>query len=187
MSVRLLKTVRFNDSRGWFCESWSDKRLDELGSDTSFCQDNHSLSRSKGTLRGIHFQRLPHAQAKLVRCTRGRIWDVAVDLRPDSPTFKKWVGVELSEDNGYQLFIPQGYGHAFLTLEDNCEVMYKVDNYYSPESDAGIIWNDKDIAINWPDVGGDLFISEKDNKLPDIKDISLEFPFDGNPLMPIDI
>ena len=131
-------------------------------------QDNHSASTVKGTLRGIHFQRGEAAQAKLVRCTKGAVLDVAVDLRPDSPTYKQWIGVELSADNKRQLLIPRGFGHAFLTLTDEVEFMYKADNFYAPEADGGIRWNDPELAIDW---GIDEpILSDKDSKLPWLKE-----------------
>src|SRR5262245_26327506 len=136
--VKLLETKRFVDDRGWFAESYRRDHLAAVGVMEVFVQDNHSMSIAAGTLRGIHFQRPPHAQAKLVRCVRGRIWDVAVDLREGSPTYGLWVAVELSADNARQMYIPIGFGHAFLTLEPNCEVTYKTSDFYAPASDGGI-------------------------------------------------
>lgn len=155
------------------------------GINALFCQDNQSLSRTAGTLRGLHFQRHPHAQAKLVRCLRGRIFDVAVDIRRQSPTYKKWVGVELSAERGNQLFIPAGYAHGFLTLEDNCEIAYKVDAYYAPESDGGIAWNDPEIDIIWPLSLPFPLLSDKDSQLPALTSIDANFAYDGNPLLPL--
>jgi dTDP-4-dehydrorhamnose 3,5-epimerase len=185
MSVVHVTPRRFEDSRGWFCETWNQARFEDWGITASFCQDNQSLSVHAGTLRGLHFQRAPHAQAKLVRCLRGRIFDVAVDIRRASPTYKHWVGVELTAADGNQLFIPAGYAHAFLTLEDGCEVAYKVDAYYAPEADGGIAWNDPDIGIDWPSVGGAPLLSEKDAGLPRLADIDVDFPYDGRPLLPL--
>jgi dTDP-4-dehydrorhamnose 3,5-epimerase len=153
---------------------------------SNFCQDNQSFSRLAGTLRGLHFQRIPHAQAKLVRCLRGRIFDVAVDIRSNSPTFKKWVGVELTAELGNQLFIPAGFAHGFLTLEPDCEIAYKVDAFYAPEADGGIAWNDPQIAINWPLTGNQPRLSEKDASLPTLNEADFDFPFDGNPLLPLE-
>ncbi|HBF36393.1 MAG TPA: dTDP-4-dehydrorhamnose 3,5-epimerase, partial [Firmicutes bacterium] len=136
--VMIIEPQVFEDGRGWFMETYSRLKLDKLGIDIEFVQDNHSLSIPKGTLRGLHFQNNSKAQTKLLRCTRGIILDVAVDIRRGSPTYKKWVGVELSADNKKQLFIPKGFAHGFVTLVDNCEVQYKVDEYYAPECDRGI-------------------------------------------------
>src|SRR5579859_5547271 len=132
--VRTLQPRRFGDSRGWLSETFKEKELPGL----DFVQDNHSLSRAAGTLRGIHFQTPPHAQHKLIRCISGRVFDVAVDLRKSSPTYGRWVGTELSAENGTQLLIPAGFGHAFLTLEPDCEVVYKMTDYYAPECDCGV-------------------------------------------------
>lgn len=182
MSPLVITPARFTDSRGWFSETWNAKKLEEMGITAHFCQDNHSLSVHAGTIRGLHFQRQPEAQAKLVRCLRGRIYDVAVDVRSESPTFKKWVGVELSSQIGNQLFVPQGYAHGFLTLEDNCEIAYKVDAYYAPDSDGGIAWDDPDIAVEWPLNGLSPSLSAKDTDLPRIADLTLDFTYDGLPL-----
>ena len=156
------------DHRGFFMESYSKKKFEENGLFYSFVQDNHSSSNAKGTLRGIHFQRGDKAQAKLVRCTKGAVLDVAVDLRPNSPTYKQWVAVELSAENKKQLLIPRGFGHAFLTLTDDVEFLYKADNFYSPEADGGIRWNDPELNIEW---GIDSpILSNKDANAPFLKD-----------------
>lgn len=158
----------FGDNRGFFMESWSKRDFVKVGLDYNFVQDNHSLSCVRGTLRGIHFQRGEKAQAKLVRCTKGAVLDVAVDLRPNSSTYKQWVSVELSADNKRQLLIPRGFGHGFLTLTDEVEFLYKADNFYSPEADGGIRWDDVELAINW---GIDNpILSQKDESLPYLKD-----------------
>ncbi len=163
----------FGDHRGFFMESWSRRTMEEAGLFYDFVQDNHSLSTAKGTLRGIHFQKGDKAQAKLVRCVRGAVLDVAVDLRHDSPTYKQWIGVELSEENKKQLLIPRGFGHGFVTLTDHVEFLYKTDNYYAPEADGGIRWNDPDIGVDW---GIDHpVLSEKDTKNPFLKDIEPVF------------
>ena len=163
----------FGDHRGFFMESWSRRTMEAAGLHYDFVQDNHSLSTVKGTLRGIHFQRGDKAQAKLVRCVRGAVLDVAVDLRHDSPTYKQWVAVELSEENKKQLLIPRGFGHGFVTLTDHVEFLYKADNYYAPEADGGIRWNDPDIAVDW---GVEHpILSEKDTKHPFLKDIEPVF------------
>lgn len=185
MSVFIFTPSRFTDARGWFTETWNEDRFQKLGVRTQFCQDNQSASVKAGTIRGIHFQRTPHAQAKLVRCVKGRIFDLAVDLRRASPTFKKWVGVELSAERGNQLFVPAGFGHAFITLEDDCHVAYKVDAYYAPQADGGIRWDDPELAIDWP--MGDVapILSDKDASLPFLSDSAFDFPYDGNPLVPL--
>lgn len=183
MTVVMLQARRFADSRGWFMETWHRERAAAVGILRDFCQDNHSYSACEGTLRGIHFQRPPHAQAKLVRCTRGSIFDVAVDLRPKSPTYRQWVGVVLSAEEGNQLFIPVGYGHGFVTLEADCEVQYKVDAHYSPEADGGIAWDDPDIGIDW--AIHSPIMSDKDRQLPRLADQPPDFPYDGRPLRPL--
>lgn len=158
----------FGDNRGFFMESWNKKKMEEAGLFYDFVQDNHSKSTVKGTLRGIHFQKGDKAQAKLVRCVKGAVLDIAVDLRKNSPTFKQWVSVELSAENKKQLLIPRGFGHGFLTLTDDVEFLYKADNYYAPEADAGICWNDPDIGVEW---GLETpILSEKDKKNPFLKD-----------------
>lgn len=165
--VVIIEPDVFGDHRGFFMESWSKRAFEAHGLYYDFVQDNHSSS-VKGTLRGIHFQRGDKAQAKLVRCARGAVLDVAVDLRPDSPTYKQWVGVTLSAENKKQLLIPRGFGHGFLTLTDEAEFLYKADNYYAPEADGGIRWNDSEIGVEW---GTDQpVLSEKDSKAPFLKD-----------------
>ena len=166
--VVIIEPDVFGDNRGFFMESWNKKKMAEAGLDYDFVQDNHSKSTVKGTLRGIHFQKGDKAQAKLVRCVKGAVFDVAVDLRKNSPTFKQWVGVELSEENKKQLLIPRGFGHGFVTLTDDVEFLYKADNYYAPEADAGIRWNDPDIGIEWG--VENPILSEKDKKNPFLKD-----------------
>jgi dTDP-4-dehydrorhamnose 3,5-epimerase len=168
--VRLLTPRRFGDHRGWFAETWSRRTLD-----IAFCQDNMSLSAEVGTIRGLHFQKPPHAQAKLVMVLKGAILDVAVDIRRASPTFGQHVAVELSAAAGNQLLIPRGFAHGFCTLEPGTQVMYKVDDFYAPETDAGIFWADPDLAINWPVRVDQAHLSPKDLGLPRLKDI--ESPF----------
>ena len=185
MTPKLLTPRRFEDARGWFSETWSKRGLAAAGIETEFVQDNHSLSRTRGTLRGLHFQTPPHAQAKLVRCLSGRIFDVAVDLRRDSPSYGKWLGVELSAEIGNQLFVPHGYGHAFLTLTDDAQVAYKVDDYYAQECDAGVIWSDPNLAIVWPDLATGPILSDKDSALPLFSELAIDFPYDGIPLTPL--
>ena len=168
-SVLLIEPTVFEDARGWLMEAYNKIKLPKVICD--FVQDNHSYSAVKGTLRGIHFQRPPMAQAKMVRCIKGSILDFAVDLRPDSETFKQWICVELSAENKKQLFIPRGFGHAFVTLEDNTEIVYKVDNYYSPKHDAAILWSDPELAIIW---GVDSpILSDKDRRAPLLREAKL--------------
>ena len=167
----VLKPSVYKDNRGYFYESFNERVFESLaGVQVNFIQDNESYS-SKGTLRGQHFQTGSAAQAKLVRVTKGCAYDVAVDLRPDSPTFKKWYGVELSEVNHLQFFIPRGFAHAFVALQDNTIFQYKVDNYYSSVNDGGVIWNDEELGITWPKL--QLELSEKDKNLPELNQIDL--------------
>ena len=160
----------FADERGYFQETYSERVFHENGIAVDFVQANHSLSTHAGTLRGIHFQTEPEAQAKLVRCIRGRALDVAVDLRHSSPTFRQWYATELSPDNRRQLFVPVGFGHAFLTLEDNSEVVYSVSRLYSKPHDAALRWNDPDLAIDWPVRPADVILSQKDADAPLLRD-----------------
>lgn len=169
--VYIVEPKVFGDGRGWFMETYSKIKTPEI--DCNFVQDNHSYSKEKGTLRGIHFQNGEHAQAKLVRCVRGAVLDVAVDLRKGSNTYKQWVAVELSAENKRQLFIPRGFGHGFLTLTDDVEFVYKADNYYNYESDRSILWCDPDISINW-NVENPI-ISEKDGKAPLLRNSDCSF------------
>ncbi|MCT4578130.1 dTDP-4-dehydrorhamnose 3,5-epimerase [Donghicola sp.] len=158
--VILVTPRRFGDHRGFFSESWSSRAFAEQGLDYTFVQDNHSLSSQVGTVRGLHFQSPPHAQAKLVRCGRGRIFDVAVDVRSGSATYGQWFGVELSFENGKQLMIPAGFLHGFMTLEPDSEIIYKCTDFYAPECDGAVRWDS--CGIDWPDVGIDPVLSEKD-------------------------
>ena len=184
--VRLIVPKRFSDDRGWFTEVYAKPTFAKFGIDCSFIQDNHSLSVPAFTLRGLHFQTPPRGQDKLMRCIRGRIFDVAVDIRKGSPTYGRWVGAELSAENGLQLFIPIGFAHGFVTLEDNCEVIYKCSNTYAPESDSGIRWNDPEIGINWPMPATTIpELSAKDAAQPLLADFDSPFPYDGRPLAPL--
>ena len=171
--VVIVEPAAFGDHRGFFMESWSKREFEKAGLNYDFVQDNHSSSTVKGTLRGIHFQKGAYAQAKLVRCTQGAVLDVAVDLRPKSQTYKQWVAVELSAENKKQLLIPRGFGHGFVTLTDHVEFLYKADNFYAPEADGGIRWNDPELAINWwieqP------ILSQKDQTSPWLKDAETGF------------
>jgi dTDP-4-dehydrorhamnose 3,5-epimerase len=182
---QLIIPHRFGDARGWFSESYSRRALAELGIFDDFVQDNHSFSASRGTLRGLHFQVPPHAQAKLVRCIAGAIWDVAVDVRAGSPTYGKWVGAELTATGGEQLYVPVGFAHGFVTLSVDAEVAYKTSDYYAPECDGGIIWNDQEIAVEWPITGLDPILSDKDQRLQQLKDFKSPFQYDGIPLTPL--
>jgi dTDP-4-dehydrorhamnose 3,5-epimerase len=173
--VVLVKAQKFGDHRGYFMESFSREAFAAFGIRSDFIQDNQSMSERRGTLRGLHYQTPPHAQAKLVRVLKGAIFDVAVDIRSGSPTYGRWCGATLTADGGEQLFVPQGFAHAFCTLETNTEVAYKVDNYYAPECDRGIIWNDADIAIDWPISPQEAVLSDKDVKLPRLADIVSPF------------
>jgi len=167
----------FKDSRGFFYESYSVRNVEPLGIRDIFVQDNHSYSEKKGVIRGLHYQRPPFAQTKLVRCTAGRILDVAVDIRYGSHHFGKWFGVVLSAENKKQLYIPRGFAHGFVTLEDDCEIQYKVDSYYSAEHDRGIRYDDPDIGVEWG-VEKPL-LSDKDAKAPYLKDLPNDFVLEG--------
>lgn len=165
--VYILEPRVFGDYRGYFFESWNERVLHELGIDINFVQDNQSFSAEKGTLRGIHFQTGEWAQAKLVRCVRGAVLDVAVDLREDSSTYLQWISVELSADNKRQLLIPRGFGHGFVTLTSDVEFLYKADNYYHVEAEGGYRWNDPTIGVEWGIENP--ILSDKDKQLPFIK------------------
>lgn len=171
--VWVIKPKVFGDSRGFFLESYSKKVFAEQGIETEFVQNNHSKSEKKGTLRGLHFQNPPYTQAKLVRVTKGKVYDVIVDLRKNSETYGQWEGFELTAENFQMLFIPQGFAHGFMTLEDNTEFQYKCDNYYAPESESGIIWNDPTLNINWPIA--EPILSEKDKNHPEFKNFNSPF------------
>lgn len=175
LDVYILEPKKFGDHRGYFMESWSKRTMEDAGLFYDFVQDNQSFSAKKGTLRGLHFQKGDAAQAKLVRCVKGAVMDFAVDMRKGSPTYKKWVGVELTPDNNRQLLIPRGFLHGFVTLTDDVEFLYKADNYYSPENDRGIRWNDPDIGVDWGIA--DPITSEKDNMSPLLKDSDIDFVY----------
>lgn len=177
-NVVIIEPDVFGDHRGWFMESYNEVKFKEAGIYINFVQDNQSFSLTKGTLRGLHYQLSPKAQTKLVRCTRGSIYDVAVDIRKGSSTFGQWIGVELSEDNKRQLLIPKGFAHGFMTLTDNVEVQYKVDELYSKECDRGILWNDPMIDIKWP-LDINPIISEKDKLAPLLRDADNNFVYEG--------
>lgn len=172
--VMILTPKRFGDDRGWFCETWNANRMAELGLDLAFVQDNHSMSAAVGTLRGLHYQSAPHAQDKLVRCTAGLIFDVAVDFRNGSPTFGKWVGVELSPQNARQLLVPKGFLHGFVTRLPNTEVQYKCTDVYAPDCDGGIRWDDPAIGIDWGLTAAPV-LSGKDAVAPVMADVVSPF------------
>ena len=175
--VYVLTPRRFGDHRGFFSESWNRARMAEHGIDLDFVQDNHSLSREVGTVRGLHFQSPPHAQAKLVRCGRGCLFDVAVDIRKGSPTFGQWVGVELSFDNGRQLLIPAGFLHGFVTRVPDTEIIYKCSDYYAPECDGAVRFDDPDIGIDWGLGGQAPILSDKDAAAPLLRDFDSPFTY----------
>ncbi|MDF2982875.1 MAG: dTDP-4-dehydrorhamnose 3,5-epimerase [Devosia sp.] len=194
MPVQLIRPKRFGDARGWFTEVYSMPAFEKLGIQCTFVQDNHSLSVPAFTLRGLHFQTPPRGQDKLVRCVRGRIFDVAVDVRKGSPTYGQWVGAELSAENGHQLFIPIGFAHGFVTLEPDCEVTYKCSDTYAPDHDGGIRWDDPALTavdgstggIAWPMPAGTTpELSAKDAVQPLLADFDSPFPYDGRPLAPL--
>ena len=163
----------FGDERGYFMETYSEKDFKEAGLNYTFVQDNQSSSK-KGVLRGLHFQKL-HPQAKLVRVLKGEVFDVAVDLRENSPTYGQWVGEVLSEENKKQLLIPRGFAHGFLVLSDTAEFAYKCDDFYHPEEEGGIIYNDEDVNIEWPAIDAEYILSEKDQKHPGLKAANIKF------------
>ena len=168
--VLLITPKRHGDARGWFAETWSDKALAGTPAATRFVQDNQAFNARKGTLRGLHFQKAPHAQGKLVRVLKGAIFDVAVDIRPGSSTYGRWVGETLTAEAGEQLWVPRGFAHGYVTLTDDTELFYKVDGDYAPQLEGGLIWNDPDLAIAWP-LEGEPVLSDKDRVLPRLKDM----------------
>jgi dTDP-4-dehydrorhamnose 3,5-epimerase len=177
--VMILTPVRFGDSRGFFSESWNRRRMAEAGLDHDFVQDNHSLSREVGTVRGLHFQAPPHAQAKLVRCGRGRLFDVAVDIRRGSPTYGHWTGVELSAENGRQLLIPEGFLHGFVTRAPDTEILYKCSDYYAPDCEGAVRFDDPDIGIDWGLGATAPVLSDKDAAAPGLAGFHSPFQWRG--------
>jgi dTDP-4-dehydrorhamnose 3,5-epimerase len=169
--LKIVTTKQFGDDRGFFTETWNRQRFAEAGIDLDFVQDNHSLSVPAGTIRGLHFQSPPHAQAKLVRVVRGSILDIAVDLRRTSPTYGRHIAVTLSAENCFQLFVPVGFAHGFCTIVPNTEVIYKVSSYYSPRHDHGIAFDDPALGIPWPSVADAFILSEKDGHQPRLSEI----------------
>ena len=178
--VIMLTPRRFGDGRGWFAETYSTRSFAPALGGIVFVQDNQAFSAARGTLRGLHFQRPPQAQAKLVRVLKGSIFDVTVDLRAGSPTYGRWVGVALTAERGEQLFVPHGFAHGYCTLEPDTEVAYKVDGFYAPDSDAGLAWDDPTLAIDWPISPHEAILSDKDRRLPAFKDFAS--PFRCNPV-----
>ena len=177
--VFVLKPRRFEDSRGWFSEVWNADVLASHGITASFVQDNHSYSRDIGTVRGLHFQSPPRAQAKLVRCGRGRVFDVAVDIRRGSPTYGKWAGVELSRDSGLQIFIPAGFLHGFVTREPESELLYKCSDVYAPDCEGAIRFDDADIGIDWGIDPSAAILSDKDLNAISMREFVSPFNFGG--------
>lgn len=171
--VCIIEPRVFGDNRGWFTETYSKRDLESNGISVDFVQDNMSYSAKKGVIRGLHFQKEPMCQAKLVSCLKGKILDVAVDLRRASPTYKQWISVELSEENKKQIFIPHGFAHGFVTLTDDVIIAYKCDNFYAPDHEGGIRFDDPDIGVDWGI--DDPILSEKDRNSPYLKDIELDF------------
>jgi len=175
--IYLIKPKRFADTRGYFCETYRRDLLREVGIEVEFIQDNESLSVSSGTIRGLHYQAPPYAQAKLVRVLAGTVLDVAVDIRTGSPTYGQFVATTLSAENGEQVFIPEGFAHGFCSMSDNTVLAYKVSANYSKEHENGVLWNDADLAIPWPVSEADAVLSDKDSALPRLTDISSPFNY----------
>lgn len=175
--VKCIAHQVFRDERGSLSETYNRRALSEAGLDVAFVQDNHSVSKPKGVVRGLHFQSPPHAQGKLIRVLRGAIFDVAVDIRHGSPTFGRHVSLILSDDNGLQLWMPAGFAHGFCTLEPNTEVFYKVTDYYAPDCDLGLQWNDPALGIDWPIAMDEAILSDKDRHHPKLADLATVFRF----------
>lgn len=181
----LTRAPRFGDARGWFMETFSETAALAVGIGVRFVQDNQSFSAAEGTIRGLHFQRPPRAQAKLVRCVRGSIMDYAVDVRRGSPTYGQYVAAKLTAEGGEQLFMPVGFAHGFVTLEPDVEIAYKVSDIYAPDCDGGIIWSDPTIGIDWPLPASGAVLSDKDTTLPTLAEFDSPFEYDGRPLEPL--
>lgn len=184
---RLIVPRRFHDPRGWLSETYSERAFTAFGLTCRFVQDNQSYSARRGTIRGLHLQVPPRAQAKLVRVVRGRILDLAVDVRRGSPTYGQFVSAELSADNGHQLFVPAGFAHGFCTLDDDVEVVYKVSDFYAPDCERGLRWDDPAIGIPWPVAAAGASVSDKDAMLPLLADWTSPFEYDGVPLGPLGV
>ena len=182
---RLIVPMRHPDARGWFAETFNEARLRALGIDCRFVQDNQSYSQRAGTLRGLHFQAPPFAQIKLISVLRGRVLDVAVDVRRGSPTFGRYVSAELSAETGCQLYIPTGFAHGVLTLENDVVLNYRMSGYYAAAHEGGIRWDDPDLGVPWPVAPGEIILSDKDRRLSLLKDFDSPFAYDGAPLRPL--
>ncbi len=176
--IKVIEPDYYEDYRGYYCETYSTRSLQEIGIDDVFVQDNHFLSLKRGTVRGLHFQNAPYAQTKLLRCTRGCLLDIAVDLRKGSPTYKKWASVILSAENRKQIYIPKGFGHCCMSLVDMTEGQYKVDCLYEPQYDRAIAWNDPEIGIEYP-TGIEAVVSPKDQRASLLRDSDVNFGIDG--------
>ncbi len=176
--VFLLGPRFFHDARGYFVETYNQRAAHAAGITADFVQDNQAFSHQRGTVRALHFQAPPHAQAKLVRVLRGSIYDVAVDLRAGSPTYGRWTAATLTAHSGEQIFVPRGFAHGYCTLEADTEVAYKVDDYYAPDCDRGVIWNDPALAVDWPVSPSDAVLSDKDRQLPRFADFVTPFRYD---------
>ena len=178
--LMLLRPRRFADARGYFVETYNERTFRGAGITANFVQDNQSFSAAAGTIRGLHFQLPPAAQAKLVRVLQGSVYDVAVDLRIGSPAYGRWVGETLTAEGGEQLFLPRGFAHGFCALEPNTVIAYKVDDFYAPASDSGLVWNDPTLAIKWPAAPGEAVLSDKDLKLGRFADFVSPFKYEGS-------
>ena len=178
--VLLLKPRFFHDARGFFVETYNMHAAREAGLQAEFVQDNQALSRKRGTVRALHFQVPPRVQGKLVRVLRGSVYDAAVDLRVGSPTYGRWVAATLTAQGGEQLFVPRGFAHGYCTLEPDTEVAYKVDEYYAPDCEKGLIWDDPTLAVGWPVAQADAVLSDKDRILPRLADFASPFRYDGD-------
>ncbi|MGR3609955.1 MAG: dTDP-4-dehydrorhamnose 3,5-epimerase [Sulfitobacter sp.] len=179
LGVVIITPPRFGDARGFFSESWNKQKMADAGLDFDWVQDNHSLSAKVGTIRGLHFQAPPHAQDKLVRCGKGCLFDVAVDIRKGSPTYGQWVGEELSFKNGKQLLVPAGFAHGFVAREPDTEIIYKCSDFYSPECDGAVRWDSASIGVDWALNGVDPLLSEKDAKAPGLEYFDSPFVYEG--------
>jgi dTDP-4-dehydrorhamnose 3,5-epimerase len=169
--VLLITPKRHGDARGWFTETWSKKAMEAAGLELDFVQDNQAFNAKAGTVRGLHFQQAPHAQAKLIRSIQGVILDVAVDVREGSATYGQWVSAKLSGEGGEQLLVPRGFAHGYCTLTDDCMIAYKVDGQYAPQTEGAMLWNDPDIGIDWGFADSDVTLSDKDRVAPRLKDM----------------
>lgn len=178
--VLMITPDRFGDHRGFFSESYSRRQLKEAGVDIEFVQDNHSLSQTVGTVRGLHFQAPPRAQDKLVRCGKGALFDVAVDIRKGSPTYGQWFGTELSFENGRQLLVPAGFAHGFVTRQPDTEIIYKCSDDYAPETEGALLWNDSDVGIDWGIAADDAVLSSKDEVAPTLANLDSPFTYEAS-------